>query len=89
MNKNCVKSRFFKLIASYGVLEEFASILDQLLAVFLLSTYLPQQNEQWTQDNNKMELSYPIMNTVCSLKKCRLEKKYIKVGVIFKTMQYE
>jgi hypothetical protein len=57
MNKNCVKSRFFKLIASYGVLEEFASILDQLLAVFLLSTYLPQQNEQWTQDNNKMELS--------------------------------
>ena len=34
MNKNCVKSRFFKLIASYGVLEEFASVLDQLLAVF-------------------------------------------------------
>ena len=57
MNKNCVKSRFFKLIASYGVLEEFASILDQLLAVFLLSTYLQQQNEQWTQDNNKMELN--------------------------------
>ena len=57
MNKNCVKSRFFKLIASYGVLEEFASILDQLLAVFLQSDYLPQQNEQWTQDNNKMELS--------------------------------
>ena len=23
------------------------------------------------------------------LKKCSLEKKYIKVGVIFKTMQYE
>ena len=40
MNKNCVKSRFFKLIASYGVLEEFASVLYQLLAVFLLTTYL-------------------------------------------------
>ena len=41
MNKNCVKSRFFKLIASYGVLEEFASVLDQLWAVFYyISTYL-------------------------------------------------
>ena len=41
MNKNCVKSIFFKRIASSAVLEEFASVLDQLWAVFYyISTYL-------------------------------------------------
>ena len=53
MNKNCVKSRFFKLIASYGVLEEFASVLDQLLAVFY---YLPiLSTTKWTMDTEQQQ----------------------------------
>ena len=53
MNKNCVKSRFFKLIASYGVLEEFASVLDQLLAVFY---YLPiLTTTKWTMDSGQQQ----------------------------------
>ena len=53
MNKNCVKSRFFKLIAGYGVLEEFASVLDQLLAVFY---YLPiLTTKKWTMDSEQQQ----------------------------------
>ena len=60
MNKNCVKSRFFKLIASYGVLEEFTSVLDQLWAVFY---YLPiLTTTKWTMDlgqqQNGTKLAY-------------------------------
>ena len=60
MNKNCVKSRFFKLIASYGVLEEFACVLDQLLAVFFLSTYLNhnKMNNELRQQQNGTKLAY-------------------------------
>jgi hypothetical protein len=38
LNKNCVNSRFFHLIASYGVLEEFASVVRPTLGSFY---YLP------------------------------------------------
>ena len=53
MNKNCVKSRFLKLIISYGVLEEFASVLDQLWAVFY---YLPiLTTTKWTMDSGQQQ----------------------------------
>ena len=60
MNKNWVKSRFFKFIASYGVLEEFTSVLDQLWAVFY---YLPiLTTTKWTMDleqqQNGAKLAY-------------------------------
>ena len=53
MNKNCVKSRFFKLIASYGVLEEFASVFRPTLGSFY---YLPiLTTTKWTMDSGQQQ----------------------------------
>ena len=58
MNKNCVKSRFFKLIASYGVLKEFVCVLDQLLAIFfylpILTTTKGTKNSGQQQNGTKL-----------------------------------
>ena len=58
MNKNCVKSRFFKLIASYGVLEEFASVSDQLLAVFFYVPIFTKWTMNSGQQQNGTKLAY-------------------------------
>ena len=53
MNKNCVKSRFFKLIASYGVLENLQVFLDQIWAVFY---YLPiLTTTKWTMESGQQQ----------------------------------